>query len=68
MAMKHIDVNHTIISGNLVKDIELKKIGSQEIPKINFSIAYPPSFKDKQGEWKEETRIYIDRDRCGMEE
>lgn len=49
-----MSVNKVILIGNLGKDPEIRYI-SDNVPVANFSIATSESYKDKNGEWQENT-------------
>lgn len=59
MSGKAPSVNHITIAGNLVKEPELINVGERKIPKISITLAHNRSYKDKEGNWKEDTS-YID--------
>jgi len=54
------DLNRHFFSGNLTRDPEVKNLPSGSTV-TNFSIAVNSSFKDKSGEWKENT-VFVDFD------
>lgn len=41
-----LSINEVIIGGNIVRDLELKKVGAKEAPLVNFSVAINSKYKD----------------------
>ena len=52
-------MNSTIISGNLVRDPELRSTGSGQ-PAANFSVADNRRWRDQGGQEWQETTTYVD--------
>lgn len=52
-------MNQCIFSGNLVRKPELKYVGDDKTPVVNFTIAINSQFTDRGGEKKKEV-IYVD--------
>ena len=52
-----MNVNKVFIAGRLTNDVETKSVGNER-EVLNFSIAVNEPYKDKEGNWKEETDFF----------
>jgi len=53
MGKRSPSINHITISGNIVKDVEVREVGANKAHVCQVMMANNMHFKDKEGNWQE---------------
>ncbi|MBN2017371.1 MAG: single-stranded DNA-binding protein [Candidatus Cloacimonetes bacterium] len=64
MSKRTPSVNTIIISGNVVRDPEVKEVGDNKLKVTTFTIANNRPYQDKDNNWQEET-TFVDIEAWG---
>jgi len=66
MAIKTPNINNVTISGNIVRDPEIREIGKKKTKLTTITIANNRKYLDKDGKWQEET-TFVDAEVWGSQ-
>jgi len=66
MTIRTPNINNVILSGNIVRNPEIRQIGKKKTAVTNITIANNRNFQDKDGKWQKET-TYVDAEVWGSQ-